>query len=421
MIDIATRVYNHNWKIDTIFRSMLDTDFYKILMSQFIFREKKNIEVKFRLMNRTKNISLANLISEEELRHQLDQARAVKLSKGEATWLRGNNFYGQKSIFKNAFIKWFENFSLPEYDLKKINDDFELTFYGPWNEVSLWEIPALSIVSELRSRALLKNMGKFELQVLYARAMTKLWEKIETLNKFDGLRIADFGTRRRHSFLWQEWCIEAMREGLGRKFIGSSNCLMSKNLEIEAIGTNAHELPMIYCALANNDQELAMAPYNVLKKWQQEYQGNLRIILPDTFGSKTFFERAPKWLIPWTGVRIDSGDPIRGAEIVLDWWKKNGEDTKEKLLIFSDGLDVKDIILLHKKFSKKAKLSFGWGTLLTNDFRGLTSHIISTPISLVCKAIEANGISTVKISDEVGKNLGTKEDIIKYKKIFSYK
>ena len=43
MIDIATRVYNHNWKIDPIFRSMLDTDFYKILMSQFIFREKKNM------------------------------------------------------------------------------------------------------------------------------------------------------------------------------------------------------------------------------------------------------------------------------------------------------------------------------------------------------------------------------------------
>ena len=65
-------------------------------------------------------------------------------------------------------------------------------------------------------------------------------------------------------------------------------------------------------------------------------------------------------------------------------------------------------------------MSFGWGTLLTNDFRGITSEIISNPISLVCKVVEANGISTVKISDGAGKTFGKTEDIKKYKKIFSY-
>ena len=30
MADIATRVYNHTWKIDPIVRSVLDTDFYKL-------------------------------------------------------------------------------------------------------------------------------------------------------------------------------------------------------------------------------------------------------------------------------------------------------------------------------------------------------------------------------------------------------
>ena len=29
MVDIATRVYNHKWKIDPIVRSLIDTDFYK--------------------------------------------------------------------------------------------------------------------------------------------------------------------------------------------------------------------------------------------------------------------------------------------------------------------------------------------------------------------------------------------------------
>ena len=41
MTDIATRVYNHTWKIDPIVRSVLDTDFYKLLMAQTIFRRHR--------------------------------------------------------------------------------------------------------------------------------------------------------------------------------------------------------------------------------------------------------------------------------------------------------------------------------------------------------------------------------------------
>jgi len=419
MVDIATRMFNQNWKIDPIVRSILDTDFYKILMNQFIYRNTKDVVVKFKLINRSKDISLVDLISEQELRDQLDQARTLKLSRGEATWLRGNQFYGKNTMFTPEFISWLEDFRLPKYNLEKNSGNYELTFEGKWNEVSLWEIPALSIVTELRSRAVLRKMGKFELQVLYARAMTKLWEKIERLKKLPDLKIADFGTRRRHSFLWQDWCIQAMNEGLGEKFLGTSNCLIAQRRELEAIGTNAHELPMIYSALAVDDSELALAPYKVLEEWQKEYDGNLRIILPDTYGSETFFKNAPAWLAKWTGVRIDSGNPIKGAETALSWWAEHGEDTSQKLLIFSDGLDVSAIEMLYKKFSGQARLSFGWGTMLTNDFRGLGIDLDSNPISLVCKAVSANGLPTVKISDDLGKTLGQERDLNRYKRIFS--
>jgi nicotinate phosphoribosyltransferase len=419
MVDIATRMFNQNWKIDPIVRSILDTDFYKILMNQFIYRNTKDVVVKFKLINRSKDISLVDLISEQELRDQLDQARTLKLSRGEATWLRGNQFYGKNTMFTPEFIRWLEDFRLPKYNLEKNSGNYELTFEGKWNEVSLWEIPALSIVTELRSRAVLRKMGKFELQVLYARAMTKLWEKIERLKKLPDLKIADFGTRRRHSFLWQDWCIQAMNEGLGEKFLGTSNCLIAQRRELEAIGTNAHELPMIYSALAVDDSELALAPYKVLEEWQKEYDGNLRIILPDTYGSETFFKNAPAWLAKWTGVRIDSGNPIKGAETALSWWAEHGEDTSQKLLIFSDGLDVSAIEMLYKKFSGQARLSFGWGTMLTNDFRGLGIDLDSNPISLVCKAVSANGLPTVKISDDLGKTLGQERDLNRYKRIFS--
>ena len=419
MVDIATRMFNQNWKIDPIVRSILDTDFYKILMNQFIYRNTKDVVVKFKLINRSKDISLVDLIPEQELRDQLDQARMLKLSRGEATWLRGNQFYGKNMMFTPEFISWLEDFRLPKYNLEKNLGNYELTFEGKWNEVSLWEIPALSIVTELRSRAVLRKMGKFELQVLYARAMTKLWEKIERLKKLPDLKIADFGTRRRHSFLWQDWCIQAMNEGLGEKFLGTSNCLIAQRRELEAIGTNAHELPMIYSALAADDSELALAPYKVLEEWQKEYDGNLRIILPDTYGSETFFKNAPAWLAKWTGVRIDSGNPIKGAETALSWWAEQGEDTTQKLLIFSDGLDVSAIEMLYKKFSGRARLSFGWGTMLTNDFRGLGIDLDSNPISLVCKAVSANGLPTVKISDDLGKTLGQERDLNRYKRIFS--
>ena len=419
MVDIATRMFNQNWKIDPIVRSILDTDFYKILMNQFIYRNTKDVVVKFKLINRSKDISLVDLISEQELRDQLDQARTLKLSRGEATWLRGNQFYGKNTMFTPEFISWLEDFRLPKYNLEKNSGNYELTFEGKWNEVSLWEIPALSIVTELRSRAVLRKMGKFELQVLYARAMTKLWEKIERLKKLPELKIADFGTRRRHSFLWQDWCIQAMNEGLGEKFLGTSNCLIAQRRELEAIGTNAHELPMIYSALAVDDSELALAPYKVLEEWQKEYDGNLRIILPDTYGSETFFKNAPAWLAKWTGVRIDSGNPVKGAETALSWWAEHGEDTSQKLLIFSDGLDVSAIEMLYKKFSVQARLSFGWGTMLTNDFRGLGIDLDSNPISLVCKAVSANGLPTVKISDDLGKTLGQERDLNRYKRIFS--
>ncbi|MEL6550844.1 MAG: nicotinate phosphoribosyltransferase [Pseudomonadota bacterium] len=418
MVDIATRVWNHKWKIDPIVRSLIDTDFYKLLMCQSVFRNRPETQVTFSLINRSKDIKLAELIDEGELREQLDHIRSLSLSRGESTWLRGNTFYGKRQMFRPDFMEWFEGLKLPAYHLEKRDGQYELTFEGSWPEVMLWEIPALSVLMELRGRAVVNAMGRFELQVLYARAMAKLWEKIERLRALDGLLIADFGTRRRHSYLWQDWAVQAMIEGLGPRFIGTSNCLIAMQREVEAIGTNAHELPMVYAALARDDDGLARAPYEVLADWHEEHDGNLRIILPDTYGSEGFLERAPDWLARWTGIRIDSGKPEEGAETAIRWWKERGEDPKEKLIIFSDGLDVDKIEALHTQFAGRVRVSFGWGTLLTNDFRGLTPGDSLAPFSLVCKAVSADGRATVKLSDNPNKAMGPKDEIERYKRVF---
>ena len=421
MVDIARRVWNHKWKIDPIVRSLLDTDFYKLLMCQSIFRNKPDTSVTFSLINRTKNIKLAELIDEDELREQLDHIRSLSLSRGESTWLRGNTFYGKRQMFRSDFMEWFEKLKLPPYHLEKKAGQYELTFEGSWPEVMLWEVPALSVLMELRGRAVLNKMAKFELEVLYARAMTKLWEKIENLRHIEDLKIADFGTRRRHSFLWQDWAVQAMLEGLEDKFIGTSNCLIAMKRDIEAIGTNAHELPMIYSALAKNDEELANAPYQVLADWHEEHDGNLRIILPDTYGTEAFLKRAPDWLKQWTGIRIDSGDPVEGTEAAIAWWQNKGENPEDKLVIFSDGLDTSMIKFLHEKFNGRVKVSFGWGTNLTNDFRDLVSDGSLDAFSLVCKPINANDRSTGKLSDNLTKALGPSEEINRYKRVFGVK
>ena len=102
--DIATRVYNHTWKLDPIIRSLIDTDFYKLLMLQMIWKLYPDVNATFSVINRTTSVKLAEEIDEAALREQLDHARTVGLSKKEMIWLTGNTFYGKKQIFEPEFL-----------------------------------------------------------------------------------------------------------------------------------------------------------------------------------------------------------------------------------------------------------------------------------------------------------------------------
>src|SRR5690606_27130716 len=113
--DIARRVYNHTWKLDPICRSLLDTDFYKLLMLQMIWGLYPDVDATFSLINRTHKVRLADEIDEQELREQLDHARTIRFSKKEMIWLAGNTFYGRKQIFQPDFLEWVKDFQLPEY------------------------------------------------------------------------------------------------------------------------------------------------------------------------------------------------------------------------------------------------------------------------------------------------------------------
>ena len=111
--DIAKRVYDHTWKLDPIVRSLLDTDFYKLLMLQMIWGVYPDVRATFSLFNRTRRVRIADEIDERELRDQLDHARTIRFTKKEMIWLAGNTFYGRKQIFQPEFLDWLANFRMP--------------------------------------------------------------------------------------------------------------------------------------------------------------------------------------------------------------------------------------------------------------------------------------------------------------------
>ncbi|MBV8515104.1 MAG: nicotinate phosphoribosyltransferase [Acidobacteria bacterium] len=448
IINLARRAHNHNWALDPITRSLLDTDFYKLLMLQFIWKDFPQTTASFSLSNRAPELRLADLIDIEEFREQLEQTKKLRFSKSELIWLAGNTFYGTNGIFESAFLEWLERgFTLSNYELSVHDGQFSLSFVGRWVETTLWEIYALSIISELRSRASLKRLSEFELDILYARAKTKLWEKLARLGGVPGLSVSDFGTRRRHSFLWQEYVVKAARDTLGGAFKGTSNTYLAYKHDLEAIGTNAHELPMALAAMAKNDDELKTAQYRLLQLWQQTYHGELLILLPDTFGTTQFLQNAPDWVASWTGQRADSKDPYVAGDEYVRWLEQHKRDPRQKLFIASDGLDVDTILGLHSyfagelrngaspadfwqasdflderkwQFGPRIRFSSGWGTLLTNDFRNCNPRGDDSfdPVNLVCKLNDAGGRPAVKLSDNFAKALGVPAEVERYRRVF---
>jgi len=143
-------------------------------------------------------------------------------------------------------------------------------------------------------------------------------------------------------------------------------------------------------------------------------------VLPDTFGTTAFLRAAPDWIADWTGFRPDSAPPVPGGEEIIAWWREKGRDPRDKLLVFSDALDADTIAATYRHFAGKARMSFGWGTNLTNDFDGCAPQPDDglRAISLVCKVTAANGRPAVKLSDNPQKATGTAEEIARYLRVF---
>ena len=400
---------------------MLQNDFYKITMWLFIWKHFPDVRTTFGFKNRTLSVPLAKYIDIAEIREQFDEARKLKLTRDETKWIAGTDEYGSY-MFPPEFIEFIKGFSLPEYFLVKNGDNFRIEFPGLWVNSTQWEIPCLLIINTLLNRARLRNFTRFEQEGIMAQGTLNLLDKVAKIKYYghvDEFTFSDFGTRRCFYPEWHDYVVGVMKEEFPKQFRGTSNCYLAKKYNLTPMGTRAHELDMVVAALVSEDDEkVRQAPFDVCRLWSPGTFGKgLQTHLPDTFGSDFFFKHAPAELAEWKALRQDSGDPYALGEKAVRWYEKHGKNTKEKILIHSDGLNVDLMLKLHAHFRHRISASPGWGTNLTNDmgFRN-----IFKPVSIVVKPIEANGRPTVKLSDNLAKATGDPEEIERYKKIFHY-
>jgi nicotinate phosphoribosyltransferase len=397
-----------------IIQSLLDLDFYKFTMGQLVFLKYREVPVVYSLVNRSREVRLAELIDEGELREELDHVRSLRLNNSELHYLRGTNEYRER-MFRESYLEFLRELQFPPYELEEVDGSFRLQFRGDWARCIYWETVALSIVNELYYRSLMKPLSRFERDLVFARGKMRLAEKIRLLRRQPEISFVDFGTRRRFSREWQHYVDRTLAEELPHQFLGTSSTESALLHGLVPMGTSAHELTMVMSGIMHDSDDLIRASHNrVLQDWWELYGWGLSVAVTDTYGSEFFFrDMGPEQARAWKGLRHDSGDPFEFGERAIRFYQDLGIDPREKLLIFSDGLELSTIFALNRRFRDRVKLSFGWGTNLTNDMG-------FEPISIVVKAIEANGHRTVKLSDNLAKATGSREDIERFKRIFGH-
>ena len=230
------------------------------------------------------------------------------------------------------------------------------------------------------------------------------------LKKHPRLMLAEFGTRRRYSREWQEYVFGVLNDL--PNVVGTSNVRLAMDNDTKPIGTMAHEYLCAHLGLVDN---LGTAQKRALHVWLQEYGTNLGVALTDTFTTPAFFKDFGHVLAnAFSGVRHDSGDPIKFGIDTIAHYESLGIDPRTKTIVFSDGLDIPEAIRIFETFTGLIGISFGVGTNLTNDLG-------PKALNIVIKLIECDDTYCVKLSDNPGKAIGNAKQIDNVREIYGAK
>jgi nicotinate phosphoribosyltransferase len=387
-------------------------------MSQVLFEQESDVETTFTLKNRGEQ-RLEDYVAVEDLQVRLDMIREHNWQPQEITYFASLQTAEGERVFSDPFLDYLRTNTLPPVNVRHDGalDDLAIDATGPAALTTFWETVIMSELNELYFENYVRS-NKLDLMAIYEEGDRRLSEKITILQANPAIKFADFGTRRHFSLRWQRHVLQRLQSECPDNFIGTSNVALANTLGTKPIGTFAHEMPMTYAALADARGDDIRASHNtMLRDWYARYGEDLSIALTDTFGSEFFFDDfTPEQAADWRGVRHDSGDPVEFAKRVIAFYEANDIDPLDKTLVFSDGLDIDQIVTLQEKFGDRINVLFGWGTSLTNDL-GLKSLNIVAKVTHV-KTAEGQEADAVKLSDNPGKHTGPEQKVKQYEHEF---
>jgi nicotinate phosphoribosyltransferase len=373
--------------------SILDNDFYKFTMQQGVVKLFPRAKARYRFINRGRHSFPAGFAG--ALKASIHSMEGLSLTKEEKEWLAKTCPY-----LDPVYLDFLQGYRYDpsEVTVEQNGGDLEVAIEGYWYRTILWEVPLLCLISENFYR--LQNEDRQTDETV----IQKTKSKIEAYGDM-GITIAEFGTRRRHSFEVQNLVVQAL-EKWGKTFVGTSNVHLARVHRTKPIGTHAHEWFMFHAAKYG----FKMANIMALENWTNVYRGDLGIALSDTFTTDEFYEVFDKKFTKlFDGMRHDSGDPIAFAQKTIQHYKKLGINPLSKTIIFSDSLNYEKVKTIVDYCCGKIGISFGIGTNFSNDV-GLK------PMNIVLKMTEALPESepwtpVVKLSDEPAKYTGDPQTI----------
>lgn len=380
-----------------IIDSLLQTDFYKFSMAQAVLHQFPSTTVRYKFKSRGEQ-SLGYLA--ERVAKEIESLDKISFTGADIFYL------SSLGLFTRDFLQFLRNFKFyskyvcvsRDKDGQQRKDDLCIDVTGPWIQTIFYEIPILCIVSELHGNFVREKSGE-GLDDISKKSMDRLNEKLKSMGN-KKICFADFGTRRRFSYRNHYQVIKRIvewdNETKMHRFLGTSNVLFAKHFGIKPIGTMAHEWLQ---AGQGMDVRLDHSQKFMLEAWLREYRGKLGIALTDVINMDAFLrDFDPILSNVYSGCRQDSGDPYEWAEKLIKHYTRLGINPRDKVAIFSDGLDFESMDKLFTKFSDKIGVQFGVGTNLTND-------VGITPLKIVMKMVECNGVPVAKISDSEGKGM----------------
>ncbi|MBA1228140.1 nicotinate phosphoribosyltransferase [Pseudomonas viridiflava] len=390
-----------------IVRSPTDDDMYKLSMGQAIYHAYPSADTEWALRVRSQD-DLTPYIN--EIREAVDQLQELESSQDMLRHLRGIPY------ISTDYIDYLEDFRLKPRFVKvgENNGQLEIRARGPWVGVSPFEVKILAIVSEIRNRHVYPDLSLEQVRESLYKKFD--WLKANaTTEELASFKVADFGTRRRISYLAQEEVVRTMMRDFPGEFVGTSNIQLAREFNIRAVGTQAHEWFQAHQQLG---PRLVDSQKAALDGWIKEYRGDPGLTLADCINQDAFLRDFDSYYAKlFDGCRHDSGDPLVWGDRMIAHYESLRIDPQTKTLIFSDGLNLGDKALrILRHFRGRINVSFGIGTDLTNGVEGVK------PLSIVMKMVNCQGQPVAKISDAPGKSQCESPEFLSYlKQVFQVK